>query len=70
MFTPGLEGVYTCVIDDDSGGVHVLSVGIYPHGFSGTPVLVTVLVEPLVNGNHLAVSLLADRGLLLDPCHL
>ena len=35
VFTADLQGVYTCVVDDVSGRVHQLSVGLFPHAFSG-----------------------------------
>ena len=35
VFSEELEGVYTCVISDEEGDLHYLSVGIYQHGFSG-----------------------------------
>ena len=33
--TTAHEGVYSCVIPDDSGETRYLHIGIYLHGFSG-----------------------------------
>ena len=35
VFSEELMGVFTCVISDEEGDLHQLSVGIYPHEFSG-----------------------------------